>query len=291
MSDPNLGKPGGEEIGNGAPSTKGTGAIKKTWASVLGKNLAPTLDNNVLEVVLEKDTRGSFNVTEDEGANLIRRLGLDPRPGVQVVGIQICPNGRGVIYITLKKEVEIDRYCKYDVLDVTSSGIRAVLVKPAGKRDVVVTLKGIHPNTRDETVIEYLGKFGQVVTTRVIHGVYSDGPLKGMRNGDRNYKMELKPGSSIGSYHVLDGQKVSLRFPGQQQTCARCLQSAQHCKGRGMAKRCEAEGGPKVDFTEYILELWKKIGYSPETELTKKTGQLPDEELSKQEGGEFTVGV
>ena len=46
-------------------------------------------------------------------------------------GIQICPSGRGVIFITFKQEVDIDRYSRYDVIEVTRSGIRAVHVKPA----------------------------------------------------------------------------------------------------------------------------------------------------------------
>ena len=43
-----------------------------TWAAVLGRTLG--LNKNVLEVVLEKDARGSFTVGEIECANLIRRL-------------------------------------------------------------------------------------------------------------------------------------------------------------------------------------------------------------------------
>ena len=150
----------------------------RSWADVLGRNLAPCLNKNVLEVVLEKDIRGSFQVSEQECANLIRRLGLGQRAGVHVEGVQICPNGRGVIFITLKKEVEIGNFCRYDVLDVTSSGIRAVLVKPAGKSEVVVSIKGIHPNSREDTVLEYLFKFGRVVTTKVIYGVFLEGPPK-----------------------------------------------------------------------------------------------------------------
>ena len=34
-------------------------------------------------------------------------------------------------------------------------------------------------------------------------------------------------------------------------------------KSRVIARRCEAEGGMKVEFTDYILNLWQKIGYSP----------------------------
>ena len=93
----------------------------------------------------------------------MRKLGLDQRPGIHVVGVQICPNGRGVIFLTLKKGLDIRRFCRYDVMDVTSSGIRTVLVKPAGQSEVVVTLRGIHPNTGDDTVVEYLEKFGHVV--------------------------------------------------------------------------------------------------------------------------------
>ena len=45
------------------------------------------------------------------------------------------------------------------MLDVTPSGIRAVHVKPAGRREVVVSVKGVHPNTREEVVLDYLAKF------------------------------------------------------------------------------------------------------------------------------------
>ena len=32
-------------------------------------------------------------------------------------------------------------------------------VKPAGNREIIVTLKGIHPITRDDGVMDYLSKF------------------------------------------------------------------------------------------------------------------------------------
>ena len=154
---------------------------------------------------------------------------------------------------------------RYDVLEITEIGIRSTMVKPAGKKEVVVTVKGIHPNTRDSVVIDYLSKFGKVVTTKVVHGIYSSGPLKGMKNGDRAYKVEVKAGENIGSYHVIESQKVLLKYPGQQQTCGNCHETPRNCKGRGIAKRCKAEGGARVDFTDYILSLWKRIGYTPQT--------------------------
>ena len=39
------------------------------------------------------------------------------------------------------------------IFDVTSAGIRAVNIKPAGKREVVVNLKNVHPKTMDEGVL------------------------------------------------------------------------------------------------------------------------------------------
>ena len=134
----------------------------------------------------------------------MKKLGIDPLPGAQVEAVQICPNGRGIILITLKEGVNLDRFCRYHVLEVTTSGIRALNVKPAGKREVVVTVRGLHPNTIDQVVIEYLGKFGRVVTTKVVYTTYGEGPLKGLENGDRSFKGELQPGCNIGSYHILD---------------------------------------------------------------------------------------
>ena len=191
----------------------GASGGNNSWAAVLGRSLAPSLNRNVLEVLLEKDNRGGFTVSDAECSNLIRRLGIDLRTGVHMEEIQICPNGRGVILITLKKEIDIGRFCRHDVLDVTASGIRAVHVKPAGRREVVVNVKGVHPNTREEVVLEYLAKFGKVVTNKVIYSVYTEGPFKGMINGDRNYKVDIKPGTLLGSYYVLDGHKVNMRYP------------------------------------------------------------------------------
>ena len=238
-------------------------AGRRSWAAVLGRSAPYIQCKNVLEIVLQKEGRGSFIVSESECARLLGKLGLDLRPNVHVEGVQICPSGRGVILVTLKDNIDINNFCRYDVIDVNTSGVRAVMVKPAGKRDVIISIRGIHPNTSDEVVLDYLEKFGKVVTRRVIHGVYSDAPLKGMKNGNRTFKLELTPGTNIGSYHFLDGQKVTLIYPGQQQTCARCLQTSSECKGKGVARKCESEGGLKSDFISYIINLWHRIGYTP----------------------------
>ena len=109
---------GGRPRGEGG----GTGGGNKSWAQLLGNSLPPSLNKNILEVVLDKDERGAFIVNDSDCAKLMRKLGLDLRPGVQVEGVQMCPNGRGVILITLKDGVDIGNFCRYDVLQVTESG-------------------------------------------------------------------------------------------------------------------------------------------------------------------------
>ena len=251
--------------GSGSGPGQDPGGTRKvsSWAQVLGSTLPTRLNRNVLEIVLDKDVKGAFNVSDHDCFRVLKKIGLDPIPGEQVEGVQICPNGRGVILVTLKDGVALDRFCRYDVFEVTNSGIRAVNVKPAGKREVVVTVRGLHPNTTDQGVLEYLNKFGRVVTTKVVYATFAEGPLKGIKNGDRSFKVELKADNNIGSYHVIDGNKVTIRYPGQKQTCARCHEVSTYCPGGGIAKKCEAAGGTKVELADHIVALWKKIGYEP----------------------------
>ena len=70
------------------------GVVRKSWAS-------------------EKEARGSFTVTEKECAHMMGKLGLDARPGVHVEAAQICLQGRGVIFITLRKELDPTRFCRH----------------------------------------------------------------------------------------------------------------------------------------------------------------------------------
>ena len=52
-----------------------------SWAQKLGSNLPSHWDKNVLEVVFQKEGLGAFVVSDEECAKLIKKLGLDPRPG------------------------------------------------------------------------------------------------------------------------------------------------------------------------------------------------------------------
>ena len=272
---------------------KGQRCKHTIWAQMVGGTLPSSWKKNILEIVLEKDDRGPFSVSDTDCSHLLVKLGIDPRSSVQIESVQICPTGRGVILVTFKQGLDIERFSRYDVIEVTRTGIRAVHVKPAGKKDVVVTIKGLHPNTRDDGVLNYLGKYGKIVTNKVVYGTFGEGPLKGIKNGDRSFKIELKAETNIGTYHAIDGQRVTLRYPGQLQTCARCHQTPIDCKGGAIARRCEAAQGTKVEFSEYILKLWEKIGYAPgEVEMAAVYDEDTEYEESghnqKQIGGTFT---
>ena len=129
----------------------GVGRKNSSWAQVLGSTLPTRFNKNVLEIVLDKDSKGAFNVSDHDCSRVMKKLGIDLVPGAQVEGVQICPNGKGIILITFKEGVSLDKFCRYDIFEVTTSGIKAVNVKPSGKREVVVTVRGLHPNTMDQS--------------------------------------------------------------------------------------------------------------------------------------------
>ena len=58
------------------------------------------------------------------------------------------------------------------------------------------------------------------------------------------------------------------------------------CKYKGIACKCELEGGPKADFVKYILDLWQQIGYNPNKQSNEIESQRVD--ILQQEGGNFT---
>ena len=84
---------------------------------------------------------------------------------------------------------------------------------------------------------------------------------------------------------------MTVRYNGQHQTCARCHGTAQHCPGKGIAKNCQAAGGLKVELPDYLLKLWKEIGYTPgESDLKETLDDINEAgaEVDQQDGGQFT---
>ena len=259
--------------------------MSSSWASLLGGNLPTRNDNNVMEIVLEKDEKGSFNASDEEVAKALQKLGADLRPGVHIEGVQICPMGKNVIQVTLNKNVDMSRFCNKEVFELRN-GVRISQVRQSGKREVILTIRGLHPNTKDELVLKYLTCIGKVEKKKVIMETYKEGPLAGLKNGTRKYTVDVRQDVPVGTTHFIDGSKVNFSFPGQKRFCFRCFKVTHECVGKGMARDCEANGGPKVLFSDHMLDFWAKIKYSPDD--TFNASQLETENVDIQLGGNFT---
>ena len=157
--------------------------------------------------------------------------------------MQACPERRSVVFITLTQGVDINKFINMNSNEsyFLKPGVRTTTIKHANKKEVLVQVFGLHPDTRDETVIKYLNAHGQVnAKSPVKYGLYPGVPgsslLAGKRNGNRIYSMVVK--RNIGSTQVIEGEKVSIRYPGQIKTCNNCQQEATSCPGKGLAKDC-----------------------------------------------------
>ena len=174
--------------------------------------------------------------------------------------VQICPLGKNVIQVTLKDGIDIDKFANKEAFEL-KAGVRVSHVRAAGQREVTLLVKGLHPQTPDSRVFEYLKCMGKIHKTKVILDTYQEGPLKGLQNGDRRYFVEFFPNIPIGALHVADGQKVTFSYPGQKRSCFRCLNTAYECPGNGFAKACEAAGGSRKLLSLHMQEFWRKIKY------------------------------
>ena len=128
----------------------------------------------------------------------------------------------------------------------------------------MVTISGLDFNTPDTFIMEYLGKFGTVVTTSVIYNRYKEGPFKGKYNGDRKYQVDFTKSSvSMGTFHIIDGSRFRVFYPGNKKTCGRCHMSADLCKGEAVAKNCEETGSSRVELMVHMRNLWTQIDFQP----------------------------
>jgi hypothetical protein len=120
------------------------------------------------------------------------------------------------------------------------------------KAEVAVLIKGLNLNTPDTLVKEYLNKHGKIVNEKVIYEVGTEGPFKGIKNGNQKYLVDFTKGSNAGSYHILDGANIQIMYPGQLKTCARCHQTSRLCPVGGIARECDNQNGKKVKLIDHM---------------------------------------
>ena len=244
----------------GGPGWPG-GGVRGSYAGIASINTSVRDDKNILEVRLEKSESGKFNLSMSEIESLLVKLGIDSS---HFLGVSACPEGKGVVYITLHSSVNISRFLSKQESYILKEGVRTAGIFQAGKKEVSVTIAGLHPNTKDQAVIRYLAAHGKVSQKdKVIHHVFPGGSgsslLADKLNGDRSYMVEvIKP---MGSFHIIDGEKVSVRYRGQVRTCARCHKNERDCSGKAIARECQED---RVLLSLHMENHWKEIGFIPD---------------------------
>ena len=232
------------------------------------------LKRNVLEITLEKTSiEADAEVSQEAIAKVFKTLGINIE--TEVEGSQVHFKGMtSVISVWMKAGVNIERFCK-DISIKVSNGVMTGMIRPAGKKDVTVSIVGLDFNTPDSFVMDYVNKFGIVINNTVIYSKNESGPLRGKYTGERRYQVDFsKSNRQMGTYHLIDGCKVRVYYRGNKKTCGRCHKMASECPGEAVAKNCALGGGARVLLTERMKQLWAEIGFVPtnfELEATDKT--------------------
>ena len=97
-------------------------------------------------------------------------------------------------------------------------------------------------------------------------------------NGDIKYQVDMTSATmTMGTYHFLDGERVRIYYRGNIKTCGRCHLGPQLCKGGGIARECQNEGGVRKDLIEHMKEVWLEVGFCP-TSFTIPEAEADDDD-------------
>ena len=104
-----------------------------------------------------------------------------------------------------------------------------------------------------------------MVTNDVIYGKFSSGPFQGKLNGVRKYRVDFTQISTpMGTFHMLDGNKVKVFFRGNRSTCGWCHEDVIKCPGGAKAKICKEKETAQVHLGDHMRTLWNVIGFDPQ---------------------------
>ena len=167
------------------------------------------LKRNVLEITLEKtDAEAELDsVDENDIARVLRSLGMEIKS--QVEGYQVHYKGKfSVISVWMGAGISLDKYCK-DVSIKVTENVMTGIIRPADKKDVTLSVVGLDFNTPDNFVVDYINKFGSVMSSAVVYSKVESGPFQGKYNGERKYQVDFsKATKQMGTFHIIDGSKV-----------------------------------------------------------------------------------
>ena len=237
------------------------------------------LKRNVLDIEVEKkDAKDEMFIDQNVVAKLLKNIGMNIDR--ECDGYKLTYGGKfGKISVLCKAGIDLERFCRQECFEVCK-GVTTKNIRPSGRRDVTVTVSGLDFNTPDTLVQEYIIKFGgTMVSSEVIYAKHGEGPFKGKLNGDRKYQVDMTTAvSTMGTYHYLDGERIRVYYRGNTKTCGRCHQGPDQCRGGGIARECQEQGGARKDLIVHMKELWLEIGFSPTSFI------IPERETETEEG-------
>ena len=162
------------------------------------------LNRNILEIEVEKETNeDEFILAEESIAKLLRTINMDIY--IDVEGYQVSyGRKKSKIEVLCKEGLDLEQFCTQNSLEV-EKGVKTNYIRPAGKRDVEVTVVGLGFNIPDSLVQEYITKFD------VIYGKYEAGPFQGKLNGVRKYQFDFTESKlQMETFHILDGKTLKI---------------------------------------------------------------------------------
>ena len=186
----------GQGPGPGPSGGDGGGKLhpaKKSYSGIASINKSVRENKNILEVRLKRAEGARFNLTTVEAEGLLVKLWNDI---THFTGVSSCPEGKGVVYITLHPSVNINRFLRKNEAYILKEGIQTSVIRSAGKKEVSVMVTGLHPNTKDQAVLRYLAAHGKISQSdQVVHHVYpgkaGTSLLAGKLNGNRSYMVDI----------------------------------------------------------------------------------------------------
>ena len=78
---------------------------KPSYSGIASINKSVRDKKNILEVRLERTTSTRFHLSMIEIEGLLKKLGID---NSHFLGVSSCPEGKGVIYVTLHPSVDVN---------------------------------------------------------------------------------------------------------------------------------------------------------------------------------------
>ena len=117
-------------------------------------------------------------------ARVLNSIGLNIED--QVEGYQVQYNsGRHILSVWVIQGLDLERFCREENINVAKGIVKGV-IKPAGRRDVTVSVSRLDFNTPDSLVCDYIRKFGGVIlNANVIYSKFTEGPFKAKYTGFR----------------------------------------------------------------------------------------------------------